>query len=254
MGDFTNNGTKIGTCGKAYYATYWQIVKNFQTHGNNGDVIYYYNLKRENGFSYAFPFPEFDGKKLGDISQFHIQQKNGKVLYPVYLLDSECKDIQHNETRSEIRDIYTDEKKNFYVKCFQDPLNYRSNKAPDQNKFYMEYTGFINGKPSILIYCAYCGAGTHFTLDDDNENEITKAIKRQIKELETELNKAEIRLENTGTFNSRRPLELIKSEIDYHKEILNRVYEWYNMPTMEDHKENLIQARTLNNLYANKYC
>lgn len=231
MGDFTKNGTKIGTCGKAYYATYWQI-QNQQNLG--GDLKYYLNLKRENGFSYAFPFPEFDGKKLGQISQFHIKaspNEIGKVIYPIYLEDIDCKEINHDEVFAHICDTYTSEKQIVRVPC-----------KNSKNKYYMEYTGFIHGVPSILLYCAYCGSGTHYTLNKDGTNEITKAINRAI------LNNNKI-IKTSKNINQ----EKLKKENEYHKEILTRVFDWYNIPSSNDFIKKESKSLTRNNDYKNYY-
>jgi len=65
MGDYLRNGVKIGTCGSAYYATksMLEAVKS------DPEAAYY--LDPKNKCNFAFPFPEYDGKKVGEISNFH---------------------------------------------------------------------------------------------------------------------------------------------------------------------------------------
>lgn len=103
MGDYTKNGTKIGTCGKAYYSTYKALKQHPDALDASSDVAMY--LKKENGCSFAFPFPEFKGKKVGEISQFHKKPED-----------------------------------KFWVTM------------DDGNKYSLEYLGYYQGKPSLLIY------------------------------------------------------------------------------------------------------
>jgi len=71
MGDYTKNGTKIGTCGNAYYSTLPMLEKQ----ANTGDSDINYYLKPENKCTFAFPFPEYDGKQIGQISNFHEEDR-----------------------------------------------------------------------------------------------------------------------------------------------------------------------------------
>lgn len=70
MGDYLKNGEKIGTCGDAYYATKQMLEK----HKDDPESGYY--LNPENGCSFAFPYPAYDGKDVGGISNFHEDHMN----------------------------------------------------------------------------------------------------------------------------------------------------------------------------------
>lgn len=70
MGDYTNSGVKIGTCGAAYYAT----LPMLQREAAKGDIESRHYVKPENRCTFAFPFPEWDKKAIGDISVFHSDQ------------------------------------------------------------------------------------------------------------------------------------------------------------------------------------
>lgn len=70
MGDYTKSGVKIGTCGDAYYAT----LPMLKAEADKGDIQSWHYIQPENGCTFAFPFPEYDKRRIGDISNFHSDQ------------------------------------------------------------------------------------------------------------------------------------------------------------------------------------
>lgn len=96
MGDYTNTGIKIGTCGVGYYATR-KMLENYHSH--DSEVNYY--LKPENKCWFAFPFPQWDNKKVGEITIFHIGDENN-VDWRFRLPE----DDRHNCCKKEFRLMY----------------------------------------------------------------------------------------------------------------------------------------------------
>lgn len=72
MGDYTKSGEKIGTCGNAYYATL-PMLKDLANYAGEDEAGYYIDPK--NNCTFAFPFPMYDGKKVGEFSNFHEGQR-----------------------------------------------------------------------------------------------------------------------------------------------------------------------------------
>lgn len=148
MGDYLKNGVgaKIGTCGRAYYATKEMLEKV----SHDPEAGYY--LNPANSCFFAFPFPQFDGKQIGDISVFHTEEKDEFVVE----LASEGRQSFHKPL------VFHKHPKggaglNFFCDCPYHNSDKTSRNFDGQNlKFYLKYQTYFNGELCVAGECIYC--------------------------------------------------------------------------------------------------
>ena len=156
MGDYTNSGAKIGTCGNAYYATYKMIMRN----KHDGDCSHYANPK--NTCTFAFPFPEWDDKEIGEISNFH--QDQWIPFYFNFNGESHHKRMVFHSHPQGAPGV------NIFAPCPQDrsaPADSVSANMPAHDTFRLSSTAFWDdGNMYIVGTCPYCGGLTLFNPDE----------------------------------------------------------------------------------------
>jgi hypothetical protein len=167
MGDFTNNGTKIGTCGKAYYATKEMLEKQL---GDDDAKAY---LNPANKCFFAFPFPRFDGKAIGNISVFHTEEHEEFVLEMAKAeKQSFHKPLVFHKNPAGGEGI------NLFCDC-----PYHSAERVSRNfdnttlKFYLKYQTYFDGRLTIAGECIYCRELNIF--DADEVLEMCQNIEKQ---------------------------------------------------------------------------
>ena len=144
MGDYTKSGVKIGTCGQAYYATKSML----EAIKSDPEAAHY--LNPVNGCSFAFPFPEYDGKKVGEISNFHSDQR---AEYYIFLKpgNSLHKDIIHHVHPKMGQGI------NLFFPC---PVSAESKHSRNFDKSYETFRitdqAYVGGKLVMMVECIYC--------------------------------------------------------------------------------------------------
>ena len=142
MGDYTKSGEKIGTCGAGYYATK-QMLEDLNEKG--GDVEAYLNPK--NNCSFAFPFPEYDGKEVGEISNYHDDMRvNLHFFYPANRLSHHKKVLYQLKPQGVPM-------KNLYCEC---PQKYNEETKEGNIYFRLSEQVYFEGKLCITAECPYC--------------------------------------------------------------------------------------------------
>ena len=158
MGDYVNRtGEKIGTCGQAYYATLEMLKKENKRCPHDSEVSHY--LKPENKCSFAFPFPEYDNKEIGAISNFHEGQR---VFFPLYLSGFETfhgKITHHIHPRNA-------EGVNLFTDCPYRNENVSRNMNKSIEVFHLTTQVYYEGKLHIMGECAYCGERNVFSMEE----------------------------------------------------------------------------------------
>lgn len=208
MGDYTKNNAKIGTCGNAYYATLpmLEAIK----HENSEEVNYY--LDPSKSCSFAFPFPEYDGKKIGEISNFHegervdffIQIKNQKNTF-------HKKIVTHLHPK-EGQGI------NLFCDCPYHSKENVSHNFNDENvKFRLVNQLYFKGSLAIAGECIYCGETNIF--DEAEALEVCENLKKSADYYAAEANKKEYQ----GKVNK----EINENKAIYYTQIANRILKTY---------------------------
>lgn len=149
MGDYTKNGTKIGTCGGGYYATLAALQKLAE---NPAEEEARYCIDPKNKCSFAFPFPANDGKKVGEVNY----RNEGEYFELPATLAS------YHEKMSLSVPHAVAGRCPIYV-AFDCPHE----KTGQTKGFIMRSVAY--GSDSLLhigVTCAYCGAGQ--TLDEED--------------------------------------------------------------------------------------
>ncbi len=155
MGDYTNSGVKIGTCGNAYYAT----LPMLKTRSGDTEVSYY--LDPKNRCTFAFPFPQWDKKAIGDVSNFHSDQ--WIPFYFKFKGESAHKDIVTHLHPEGCHGV------NVWSVCPQDRENegrYVSTNMPDYDTFRLYGQCYHNETLHIVGECPYCKQLSIFTKDE----------------------------------------------------------------------------------------
>jgi len=156
MGDFTNNGTKIGTCGKAYYATKEMLEKQL---GDDDAMAY---LNPANKCFFAFPFPKFDNQRIGTISVFHTEEKDEFVLE----MKKEEKQSFHKKLVFHSHPA-GGEGINLFCDCpYHSSENVSRNFDNTTLKFYLKYQTYFDGRLTIAGECIYCRELNIFDADE----------------------------------------------------------------------------------------
>lgn len=144
MGDYTKTGVKIGTCGRAYYAT----KKMLQDISTDPEAAYYLNPK--NACSFAFPFPEYDGLKVGEISNFHEGQRV-EYFFKLPKGNGIHGQIVHHVHPNGGEGI------NLFIDCpYTEGSKVSQNFKPDFETFRLMEECYNDGKLSVVCSCIYC--------------------------------------------------------------------------------------------------
>ena len=207
MGDYAINNkgqdVKIGTCGAGYYTTF-KMLENLKQ--KNSDVKHY--LKGE-GISCAFPFPEYDDKECGEISQFHSDQKIFfSIEIPKDLKIYHSKVSHHLHPREGINGGV-----NVYFECPYENENISTNFDKNKISLLLEYEYRKEGKGHIQCTCPYCDEQNYFDIE-----EIKKILEYNLpplyEKLEIEKNR------NSNNYNIDN-INLINRKIEIYKRIEN---------------------------------
>ncbi len=143
MGDYTKSGIKIGSCGEGMYATKKMLEDLNET---TGDVAAY--LNPEYKCSFPFPFPEYDGKKAGEISNFH----EGERVELCFAFPANI-ESHHNKVLYQFKPKGVP-MKNLYCEC---PQKYNDG-AGKHDTIYLRLTSQVwhGGTLKVQAECPYC--------------------------------------------------------------------------------------------------
>lgn len=211
MGDYLRNGDKIGTCGRAYYATKKQL-ENLK-----GEPEANYYLNPLNGCSFAFPYPEYDNKKAGKISNFH----EGEKAEPVIIFLNKEKNQTHHKKIVHHIHPKGGQGINLFCDCpYHNKETVSSNFNDDSVRFYLNEQIYTGGQLSISGTCIYCGQENIFEAEEAKE-----AAENLFKEAE----KAEKDANNPVY---KHMAEQLKKEALRTKIVANRILETYLTPVV----------------------
>lgn len=206
MGDYLKNGNKIGTCGRGYYATKSQLEKV----KDDPEAAYYLNPK--NGCSFAFPYPEYDGKEAGQISNFH----EGEKAEPIILfLKREGSQTHHTRIAHHIHPK-GGQGINLFCDCpYHSAENVPNNFNDEFVRFYLNEQVYVNSELAISAQCIYCGQTNIFEAEE---------AKEAAENLYSEANKAEL--------DAVKPVyshmaEQLKKEAARGREVARRILDTY---------------------------
>jgi len=217
MGDFTKNGTKIGTCGSAYYATLEMLEKHVLRVGNIDDAHWYIDPKQ--GCNFAFPFPEYDGKLIGDISNFHDDQRTNFF----FQIRVELSDVTHHKDICTSLNPEGGSAVNVFHPCpCSDTAKTSTNFERHIQTFRLECQVYYEGSLCISGRCIYCGCSNIFTFD-----EALKIVEGLIARAEV-LIKRPLRELSTGKILEGDIPEANQTEAKYLHEIIKRVLATYD--------------------------
>lgn len=171
MGDYTKTGVKIGTCGQAYYATKKQLEE--AKHTGDPEVSYYLNPEKK--CSFAFPYPEFDGKELGDISIFH------KEAHELIVLEISKEHRTFHKQLTFHTHPTGGQGINLFCDCpYHNKENISRNFDGNTERFYLRYEQMQeDGNTAIVGECIYCGESNVFY-----KHEAEEAVQNLIKKAE----------------------------------------------------------------------
>ena len=170
MGDYTRvkvNGqfedVKIGTCGSAYYATKQQLEDHQKKYGKDTEVSYY--LDPANGCNFAFPFPAYDGKEVGQISNFHGDQRTN-FYFSWKVPEGEVS--HHKDIVQHLHPDGSDQGGiNLWSPCPSTGKAKTSNNFDvTKERYRLETQVFYGGALAISARCVYCGCSNVFTIDE----------------------------------------------------------------------------------------
>jgi hypothetical protein len=159
MGEYLKNGQKIGTCGVAYYATKTML----EAVKNQPEAASY--LDPKNNCTFAFPFPQYDGKNVGEISNFHEGERVDQVIMLRRSgVESFHKKIVHHIHPSGGQGI------NLFCDCpYHNSDNVSKNFNDDFLRFYLRNQLYYNGELHISGECIYCGEKNIFSAEEAQE-------------------------------------------------------------------------------------
>lgn len=208
MGDYTNNGIKLGTCGKAYYATK-SMIEALPT---DAETKYY--LNPENKASFAFPLPEFDGKEAGEISIFHKPENELIVLEINKNSVTHHKKIVHHVHPAGGQGV------NLFCDCPYHSTENTSRFNDETIKFYLKYQTFTGEGEEMAIVgeCIYCKETNIF-----EKHEAEEAAENLYKKSLSLLNLAD-RPEYKNTSNRESYIK----QAEELEEVANRILKTYN--------------------------
>jgi len=180
MGDYAKNGVKLGTCGRAYYATK-SMIENLQQDSETRSY-----LNPTNKAHFAFPYPEFDNQNAGDISIFHKPNNELLVLEIDKKHRTHHKQIVHHIHPSGGQGL------NLFCDCpYHSNENVSKNFTHETVKFYLKYQTFTgeSDKMAIVGECIYCGESNIF--EEHEAIEAAVNLVNQAKWNETQANRKE---------------------------------------------------------------
>lgn len=157
MGDYTKNGTKIGTCGRAYYATLPMLQKIAKNIGESEAKWY---IQPSNKASFAFPFPEYDGKNVGEITNFLY----GNRAEFTFVVPSDIETF-HKEIVDHIHPRGA-EAINLFIPCPHSKESKHSNNFSGQQVFRLMEQKYYNETLHVVAECVYCNERNIFTKDE----------------------------------------------------------------------------------------
>lgn len=214
MGDYTANGIKIGTSGQAYYATKSMLEAFKLKYPTDIETKRYLNPK--NKCLFAFPYPEFDNKEVGEISIFHMEPKDLQIIEIDKTNKTFHKKIVHHVHPVGGQGI------NLFCDCpYHSTENVSRNFSEETIKFYLEYQTFtgVGDEMAIVGECIYCGETNVF--EPHEAEEVAKNLNKQAEWNEEQSKRREY--ENTA--NKEKHLkEAIKL-----RKIALRVLQTYNI-------------------------
>ena len=153
MGDYTKSGAKIGTCGEGYYATKQMLEA---VNDNNSTVAAYLNPNGK--CSFAFPFPEYDGMQIGQMSNFHEGERVDLTFFFPANIESHHKQVLYQFSPKGAP------MKNLYCEC---PQKYRENTLEHEH-IYFRLTEQVwhDGQLKIAAVCPYCETSNIFSKEE----------------------------------------------------------------------------------------
>lgn len=80
MGEYLYNNIKVGTCEDLYYSTYKEML-------NVNDNAKHQFLNPAHGYRFRFPFPDEDGRRIGDSGKNHNFHRGYFVVMPDLLFN-----------------------------------------------------------------------------------------------------------------------------------------------------------------------
>ena len=212
MGDYTKNGTKIGACGRAYYSTLPMLQEELKKNYTDSEIKSYLEPKNKSWF--AFPYPEFDNKKIGEISIFH--KENHELII---LKISKTNKTHHKQIVTHLHPS-GGQGINLFCDCpYHSTENVSRNFNDDFIRFYLKYEMFTgeNDNKAIVGECIYCGESNVF-----EKHEAEEAAKNLIDEANYEQKQSERKeYENT----SNKDTHINKSL--HLRQIANRILNTY---------------------------
>lgn len=187
MGEYltiAGKSVKIGTCENMYYATFRQL-KNCKAKGINE------YLNPENGYRYRFPFPDEDGRKLGDYENydrgvlFQVPRSTGVEI---------CHDTIFLRTDNFSRGTNNPPAVGFRVPCVQSdkfPVEkFDWDKTSERVIFEVVQQKQVDGQLWTIVRCPYCGelsridakeaVAIHEYVMQNGTNEQKEIIKRML--------------------------------------------------------------------------
>ena len=218
MGDFTKKNEKIGTCGHAYYATKEMLENEHNLDPSDGEVNYYLNPK--NKCHFAFPFPKYDGKKIGEMSNFHKGDRE-EFTFSFETDESAHGTITHHVHPKGAQGI------NLFVPCpYTDEKVASRNFNKETKIFRLVGQHYFKGELLLTAECVYCK-----TLNVFSNEESLKLAEQLRKESEKLIKSAKnnyyheserVRYENEATFLMeivKRILAMVNENLNPKKEV-----------------------------------
>lgn len=220
MGDYTINNrkeeVKIGTCGAGYYTTF-KMLENLKVLSYDSN----YYLDKTKGIYCAFPFPEYDTKECGEISQFHDDLKIHFTIDIPTVVELHHGSITHHiHPRGGANGGV-----NMFFPCPYTPggdISTNFDRARTSINLNWEYRK--DGCSYIMGSCPYCNSENYFS-----KEEAESIIHYNVPPLDRR-HKLLTELINSNPDNIRTSSykEELK-QIDYKKEVFNRIKKIYNI-------------------------
>lgn len=157
MGDYTKKGEKIGTCGNAYYATLPMLQKLAK---DSGEIEANHYIKPENKCGFAFPFPEYDNKNVGEISNIHEGQRVEFTFNVPLEIETFHKKIVHHVHPKGGQGI------NLFIPCPCCEESKKSNNWNGEQIFRLTRQVYRDGKLMVIADCVYCEESNIFSKDE----------------------------------------------------------------------------------------
>lgn len=157
MGDYTKSGEKIGTCGNAYYATL-PMLKVLAQDPTEQDSNYYTNPK--NSCTFAFPFPAYDGKSIGQFSNFHDGERADFFFDLPSTIESHHTEISHHINPKGGQGV------NLYTDCPSAGGKVFNNFHNAEVRYRLTGQVYFEGALCITAKCVYCEQTNIFSKEE----------------------------------------------------------------------------------------